>query len=160
MKVYDNPKYYEIAFSFRNISDEVDFIEQLIKTHSKIPVKTVFELASGNSPHMQELCKRGYQYIGLELNDKMISYARDKITQYNLDAEIVRGDLRDFSLSSPVDCALLFLGSLCVKNDNELEKHLDALAKTLCIGGLYILDGAVKFYPEDVRKQSWDMTMA
>ena len=30
MQVHDNPKYYEIAFSFREIRKEVDFIEQII----------------------------------------------------------------------------------------------------------------------------------
>lgn len=37
MQVYNNQKYYEIAFSFRYISKEVDFIEQVIAKESRIP---------------------------------------------------------------------------------------------------------------------------
>jgi hypothetical protein len=61
-EVYDNPKYYEIAFSFRDIPAEVDVLEECFKWFSKIPVKSVLELGCGNSPHMEELVKRGYQY--------------------------------------------------------------------------------------------------
>ena len=112
MQVYDNPKYYEIAFSFRNIPKEVDFIEQLIAKESKIPVKTFLEIASGNSPHMKELCKRGYSYIGLELGKQMVKYARNKVKKLSLNAEIVEGDMIKFSIPRLADCALLFLGSV------------------------------------------------
>ena len=55
MIVYDNPHYYEIAFAFRDISAEVDFLEQVIRQYSRVEVGTFLELASGNSPHMREL---------------------------------------------------------------------------------------------------------
>jgi hypothetical protein len=158
MQVYDNPKYYEIAFSFRDIPKEVDFIEQVVKNESRITVKTFLEIASGNSPHMKELCKRGYGYIGLELSKQMIEYSREIISKSTLSAEIIEGDMMKFSLSQPVDCALLFLGSFYIKNDEELHSHLDSVADAVRVGGLYILDGAVSFYPGDIRKQSWEMT--
>jgi len=119
MQVYNNLKYYEIAFSFRDISKEVDFIEQVIVKESRIPVKTFLEIASGNSPHMKELCKRGYGYIGLELSKQMIEYSREIIRKSVLPAEIIEGDMMKFSLPKPVDCALLFLGSFYIKSDEE-----------------------------------------
>ncbi len=157
MEVYDNPKYYEIAFSFRDIPAEVDFIERVIKQSSRVSVKTILEIASGNSPHLQELCSRGYRYIGLESNDEMIAYACAKIQRCRCDAKIIKGDLVNFSIPEKVDCALLFLGSLYTKSDAELKSHLNYLSKVLNPGGLYFLDGAIEFFPEDIRKQSWDM---
>lgn len=157
MQVYDNPKYYEIAFSFRDIPKEIDFIEQVIAKESKTPVKTFLEIASGNSPHMQELCKRGYGYIGLELSKQMIKYSRDRIKKLTLNAEIVEGNMIKFSMPRLADCALLFLGSLYIKNDKELTNHLDSVAKALRSGSLYILDGTVTFFPEDVHTQTWDV---
>lgn len=160
MQVYDNPKYYEIAFSFRDIPEEVDFIEELIKQYSKVPVKIFLEIASGNSPHMQELCKRDYEYVGLELNDEMVAYSNNKIKQLNLSAQIIQGDMIEFSLPRAVDCALLFLGSFYIKSDEEFKSHLNSVARTLKVGGLYILDGVVSFYPEDIKTQSWEMREA
>jgi len=40
-EVYANPKYYEIAVSFRDIAAEVDVFEHVIKQYSHIPVSTV-----------------------------------------------------------------------------------------------------------------------
>jgi SAM-dependent methyltransferase len=154
-KVYDNPEYYEIAFSYRDIPLEVDFLEKLIKKHSKIPVKTFFELASGNSPHMEELCRRGYKYIGLEINSEMADYAENKIKKADLNAEIIQGDMVQFDLTESADCAMVFLGSLYVKSDEELKKHLNSLASALKSGGIYIIDGVVSFYAEDVHAQTW-----
>lgn len=156
-EVYNNPKYYELAFSFREITAEVDFIEQVIGKYSQVPVKTFLELASGNSPHMKELCERGYDYIGVELNDEMVAFANKKIQAEKLAAEVVAGDMINFSLAAPADCALVFLGSLYVKNDQELLQHLSSVAESLHDGGLYILESVVSYFPEDVHKQSWDM---
>ncbi len=47
-QVYDNPKYYEIAFSFRDTSAEVDLFEDCFKRFSQIPVKSVLELGPGD----------------------------------------------------------------------------------------------------------------
>lgn len=157
MNVYDDPKYYDIAFSFRNILEEANFIEECIAKYSRTPVKTFLELASGNSPHIEELSSRGYGYVGLELNSEMIRYAQQKIESLGCPAEIVRADMRQFSLPASVDCALVFLGSLYVANDEELGEHLISVARALRSGGLYILESVVEFYPEDVHTQTWNM---
>ena len=45
--VYDSPKYYELAFSYRNIAHEVDTFEECIRRHSRVPVDAFLELVSG-----------------------------------------------------------------------------------------------------------------
>ena len=90
-ELYNHPKYYEIAFSFRDIPAEVDVFEGCFKRFSKIPVKSVLELGSGNSPHMDELAKRGYRYNGLDLSKAMLKYARQKAL--HIDAEVTLSDL-------------------------------------------------------------------
>ena len=46
-EVYNNPKYYEIAFSYRDIAAEVDVFEQVIEAYGFIPVSMVFEIGCG-----------------------------------------------------------------------------------------------------------------
>jgi hypothetical protein len=41
--VYDYPRYYEVAFSFRDISHEVDVFEECIKRCAQVPVHTFLE---------------------------------------------------------------------------------------------------------------------
>lgn len=88
----------------------------------------------------------------------MIEYSREIIKKSVLPAEIVEGDMIKFFLPQSVDCALLFLGSFYIKSDDELRSHLDSVANAIRCGGLYILDGAVSFYLEDIRKQSWEIS--
>ena len=153
--MYRHPKYYEIAFSYRDIPAEVDFVETVIGRYSRIPVKTILEMASGNSPHMAELCKRGYAYVGLERSYVMIDYSREKIRVEQLAAKILKGDMIDFDLAAPVECAAVFLGSFYIASDDDLSKHLQSAAKVVTAGGLYILDAAVSYFPEDMKTQTW-----
>ena len=77
--VYNHPRYYEIAFNFRDIPAEVSLFEECIKRYSDIPVKSVLEMGCGNCPHLVEMVSRGYKYTGLDLNDKMLDYSRSLI---------------------------------------------------------------------------------
>ena len=74
VNLYQHPKYYEVAFSFRNIPQEVDFFESAIEKFSRIKVKSFFELASGTSPYLEEWHKRGYRYIGLDKSSEMLAF--------------------------------------------------------------------------------------
>ena len=76
--IYQLPEYYEIAFSFRDIPREVDVLEEAARRFAEIPVKTFLEIGCGNSPHMDELTGRGYDFIGIDISDEMLTYSREK----------------------------------------------------------------------------------
>lgn len=146
-KLYDHPEYYEIAFSFRDIPAEVDLFEQCFKRFSQIPVRSVLELGCGNTPHLEDLVKRGYQYHGLDLSQAMLEYSREKASRIGAEINLVCGDMIDFSLENPVDFAFVMLGSLSVRNTAQLADHFDCVARALNKGGLYLLDWCVQFDP-------------
>lgn len=152
-QVYDSPLYYEIAFSGRNIGEEVDFMTRLAEEHG---CNRFFEIASGNSPHMRELLDRGYDYTGLELSESMLDHSRDQLRPGDR-AELVQGDMRDFSLSKPCDFAYLMVCSLFVADSRELNTHFDSVARSLRPGGIYLLDGCIHFrLPDGVL--DWTMS--
>ncbi len=153
--VYDSPRYYEIAFSYRDVKREVDFIEEVISKYSRTPVRSVLELAAGSSPYMLEFSGRGYKYVGIELNKRMVAYSRSRAKRERINAIFVNADMRDFLLRGKVDMAYLLLGSLYLKSDEELIKHLKSVSAALEPGGLYILEGAVSFFDSEIRRQSW-----
>ncbi len=157
--VYDNPKYYEIAFSFRDIPAEVDLFEECFRRFSQIPVKSVLELGCGNSPHMEELVKRGYQYNGLDLSKAMLEYSREKASRIGAQVNLIEGDMIDFSLETKVDFVYVLLGSLCAKSTSELITHFNSVAKVLKKGGLYFLDWCVQYETpfETEGGDSWEI---
>lgn len=156
-KVYGNPKYYEIAFSFRDIPAEVDVFEECFKRFSNIPVKSLLELGCGNSPHMEELIRRGYQYGGLDLNKAMLEYSREKALCIGAEVNLIQADMIDFSLETRVDFVYVLLGSLCAKNTSEQVTHFNSVAQVLKKGGLYLLDWCVQDDPPWVSESggSW-----
>lgn len=159
MSLYKNPKYYEIAFSFRNIPKEVDFFELVIKKFSKIKVKNVFELASGNSPYLNEWHKRGYKYFGLDSSREMLDFVKARAKEKNIKIKLFRKNMNDFSIKGlRVDLVYVLLGSLYVKSNKEFFKHFDSVSKILKSGGLYILDGVVWFNVSKDNRQNWTVS--
>ncbi len=157
--VYNYPKYYEIAFSFRDIPAEVDLFEESFRRFARTPVRSVLEIACGNSPHMLELAKRGYSYHGLDLNPNMLEYSREKALNADIPANLMKQDMVDFSMSEPVEFAFIMLGSLLIKSTDELTSHFDAVARAVKPGGLYLLDWCVQYDPmlEAGEGVSWPM---
>ena len=146
-RLYDNPQYYEIAFSFRDISAEVSLFEECFRGFSRIPVRSVLELGCGNCPHMEELIRRGYRYSGLDISEAMLDYSRGKAWRIGAKIKLIHADMNDFSLESKLDFVFVLLGSLSVKSTTELTRHFDCVAKVLKRGGLYLLDWCVQFDP-------------
>ncbi len=96
--VYDYPRYYEIAFSFRDIAREVDVFEECIARYSRIVVGRILEIASGNSPHMKEIVRRGYEYTGLDISEAMLDYSRKKAGDLNDKVLLINADMRSLGI--------------------------------------------------------------
>jgi SAM-dependent methyltransferase len=155
--VYKNPHYWEIAFSFRDIAEEVDLIEEAIAQFSDIPVSTVLDVGCGPAPHMREFSRREYRYIGLDLSPEMIAYAQLRAQEFNISARFEVADMTRFTLDEPVDLAIILLGSLQIRSAAELESHFDSLSQILKPGGIFFLDWCIEFNPKEHSKDSWEM---
>jgi len=153
---YDNPLYYEIAFSYRNIPEEVDLFEENFRRFAKIDIHSVLEIACGNSPHMEELLKRGFRYAGIDLNDAMLEYSRAKAKPPGHEIELHKADMNDFAIPEPVDFAYIMLGSLSSPTTEALHRHFDCVAGAVKPGGLYLLDWCINTDPA-TGASSWEM---
>lgn len=155
--LYQNPKYYEIAFGFRDIQGEVDTFEESIRRFSQIPVTDVLEIGCGNSPHMREWIKREYRYYGIDLSEVMLDYSREKSKDIREKVHLTNGDMTDFSLSQQVDFVYIPLGSLYTNTKDKVNSHFDSISRVLRRGGLYFLDWCINFEPLSETKDSWEM---
>ena len=153
--VYENQKYYEIAFSFRDLGAEVDTFERCFKEYAEIPVKSVLELGCGNSPHLEEFLKRGYAYTGLDTSQAMLAYSAQKAAELEGRASFIQADMMDFSLSQTFDFVFIALGSLCAQNTDEIFSHFRSVARALNPGGLYLLDWCIHFAPFSAQDDAW-----
>lgn len=155
---YDKPDYYDLAFSWRDIKKEVDLFEECIQRFSKIPVRRMLELASGTSPHLEELAGRGYSYTGLDLSRAMVLWSEAKARKHGIEAHFIEADMADFCISEPADFVFTMCGSLYTKSTADFLSHLECVAKALRPGGLYFLDWCINFeWNQPKGEQKWKM---
>jgi SAM-dependent methyltransferase len=108
---------------------------------------------------MEELVKRGYEYSGLDLNDAMLEYSKEKASRIGAKVNLIHGDMISFTLETKVDFVYVLLGSLIVRSTSELITHFDSVARVLKKGGLYLLDWCVQYEtPFEVEGgDSWEI---
>jgi SAM-dependent methyltransferase len=155
--LYDYPNYYEIAFSFRDIGEEVDVFEESIRRYSLVPVRRLLELACGTAPHSQELVSRGYDYVGIDRSVKMLVYAAERTASDRSLIKLFCGDMINFAMNEQVDFVYTLLGSLYLKSQNDLASHFTSVSRVLHPGGLYFLDWCIHHEPIKAHTESWEM---
>lgn len=77
-QIYNQAKYYEIAFSFIDAKKQGDLFEKFIRKYGKMDVKSVLDLACGTALQLREMAKRGYRSIGLDASLKMLDYLKNE----------------------------------------------------------------------------------
>jgi len=156
MKVYENPLYYEIAFSFFNVKEQVDCFEEIIRRFSKIRVNRFLDIACGPSLQLREIARRGYEAVGLDSSPEMLTYLRRKAEEEGLKIEILQADMYVFRLKRKADFAFIMMGSLNAGSNDELLSHLDSVARSLKKGGLYFIQNMALDWMQNAE-QSWTM---
>lgn len=155
-EVYRVPEYYDIAFSFRDVSREVDVMEESMQWFAGEKGNHVLEVACGQAPHAREWVRRGYRYTGLDLSESMLAYAREKTASLGDDVRLIQADMTDFRLDDPVDLAYVMLASIYVETTAQLLAHFDCMAKAVKPGGLYFLDWCIEFDPFTGFANAWE----
>ena len=156
MEAYRHPQYYDIALAPRAPRREVDFVEAAFGRFSSRKLGSVFELACGTAPYLQEWHRRGIAYCGLDLSPQMLAAARAKADRAGISARFVEGDLRALDRGlGRFDLAYVLLGSLYLRSNGEFLDHLDRLADLLPAGGLYLLDSFVWFRMFHDYRRTW-----
>ncbi|GMW01003.1 MAG: hypothetical protein AMXMBFR84_21400 [Candidatus Hydrogenedentota bacterium] len=157
ISLYQSPKYYDLAFSYRDVPAEVGVLEQCMRRFCALPVRSVAEWACGQAPYAAEIMNRGYAYTGLDLNPVMLEYARSRLTRGKAAWHLVEGNMIRFQLPEPVDFAYVLLASLYAQSTQELQSHYNSVAMALRPGGLYVLEWCVEFDPLTDVAESWEV---
>lgn len=144
-KAYDFPEYYELALSpHRHVPREVDFFEKSIARFSRVPVRAMLEVACGNSPHADEITRRGYRFIGLDRNARMLAYSERRAHALGRPIRTVRADMLEFRLTPRADFAFVLFGSIYRRSNEEFLRHLACMAQSLRRGALYLMHMVVE----------------
>lgn len=160
---YTLPEIYDIAFDFRDVSAEVDFLLEIASQHLGREVRSVMELACGPAYHTREMARRGLIADGLDLEPKMVRYTRGLVDRELLSSEIFCGDMRSFSSSKRYDLVYILMASFAqLETNQDIIDNFRCAADLLVPGGVYIISTAHPrdFYGDEKKstQTEWEMT--
>lgn len=140
-RIYEDPRLYDLAFSFRDIADECDGVLALARAHAGHAPRSVLEVACGPGHHLREFARRGLKAAGVDLSTQMLGYAKELCRADGVEVELRRGDMRSFHLRRRVDLALCLFDSFThCTTDADAIAALRAIGRGLHRGGLFILE--------------------
>jgi len=159
--VYTHPELYDIAFGYRDIPREVDFIEAAFARYCARPMKSALDLACGTAPHGIELARRGKVVTAIDRSPAMLDYAAEKAEIAGVEIDLVQADICDFELDRTYDCAVCMLNSLAYLTDNrQFIAHFACVARALAPDGIYVVELANPRSwvtdPPHSRRERWD----
>lgn len=137
--VYNLPQIYEIAFSYRDIPQECDFLASVYVSLVGTAPQSVLELACGPGAHVREFHRRGLRVAALDLSPAMVRHVKEQLGDTS--AEVVQCDMAHFSLRRRVDLACTMIDSLSYLTHNEtLVSHLKSVHNAVLPRGVYVIE--------------------
>ncbi|GAB2831872.1 class I SAM-dependent methyltransferase [Actinoallomurus bryophytorum] len=132
--IYDHPRAYELACSFRDVSAEVDALRSWAGES-----RDVLELAAGPAEHAREFARRGVPATALDLSPAMCAYARERGS--GLPLEVVQADMTGFRLGRRFDLVITMLDSTAhLMTLDDFVAYLTCVREHLAGGGLAIIE--------------------
>lgn len=114
-----------------------DFIESALELHKG---DTVLDLACGYGRVSLALASSGYDVVGLDYSSEFIEMGRSEATRRKLKVEFVQGDMRAMQYDNQFDGVVCWSNSFGYFSEEENEKVLHSIARSLKREGRVLLD--------------------
>lgn len=141
-------EYSAIACVYDQINSEIDycawadFIEKCFSKYLPSKPSLVLDLACGTGSMTFELQSRGYDMIGADMSEDMLSEAYEKAYDKGIDNILfLRQDMRSFELYGTVGAVVCCLDSVnYLTEDGDIEKCFATVHNYLDPDGLFVFD--------------------
>ena len=135
-----------------------DFIEKVFDKYLERRPEIVLDLACGTGSMTVELASRGYDMIGVDGSEEMLSVASERAyvnlgeeDEYRLPILYLLQDMRSFELYGTVGAVVCCLDSInYLTEDGDLEKCFSLVHNYLDPGGVFIFDVNTPYKFENV----------
>jgi cyclopropane fatty-acyl-phospholipid synthase-like methyltransferase len=117
-----------------------DYIENILSKH-KTKASMILELGCGTGSFGEEMARRGYEMICLDLSTEMLDCANEKAKEEGLDILLLNQDMSDFELYGTVDVIVCLLDSFnYLTKKSQIQKLFKLVQNYLNPDGLFIFD--------------------
>jgi len=139
-------QYASLAAYYDALNDTVDydgwleFIKKIFEKNGSSPA-SVLDLACGTGEMSVRLAKSGYETIGIDLSCEMLTLARNKAAEQNLDILLLNQDMASFELYGTVNAVICCLDSInYLTSADDVLSCFDTVHNYLDPNGLFVFD--------------------
>ena len=139
--------YEALAGSYDQLTRDVDYPRwaDYLEKHfarSPLPIRTVLDLACGTGSLTAELARRGYEMIGADCSEEMLSVAAEKCRGAGaIEPIFLHQAMEDLDLYGTIDACVCCLDSVnYVTSPKKLARAFRRVHTFLMPGGLFLFD--------------------
>lgn len=129
--------FLEETLKEENTPAQIDFVERVL---GMSPPMRVLDLGCGHGRHSNELARRGYKPVGIDLIEGFLDVARKESEAEGLSPQFVQADLRSFRSEEIFDRAICLFDVIGFFADEDHELILHNTLSALAPGGKLLLD--------------------
>ncbi|ASJ03747.1 SAM-dependent methyltransferase [Thermococcus profundus] len=151
-------EYYDTIYGERveRVKGEIDFVEEIFREDAEREIKRVLDLACGTGVPTLELAMRGYEVVGLDLHEEMLTVAKEKAKVRGLNVRFIQGDALDINFENEFDAVTMFFSSITYFNDSVIQQLFNSVKSALRPGGVFVADFPCGFYGGSNGPTVWD----
>lgn len=118
----------------------VEYIEKIFERYDRKPVN-IAELACGTGNITNNLAKKGYNLIGVDISEDMLFVAQEKARNMGVEVIYLNHDMKDLTLPSELDAILCICDGInYIVDEYDLLKVFRSVYNHLKEKGLFIFD--------------------
>jgi SAM-dependent methyltransferase len=141
----DYSKYYDLLYSTKEYSNEVNFVDLLLAKYSKKSIQSLLELGSGTGKHALHLAQKGYQIDGVDLSHEMLEMAGKFLSRsdpsHSSRVSLSQADIRTLRNNKQYDAAISLFHVMSYQTTNEdLKAVFQTVKEHVHPGGVFIFD--------------------
>ena len=134
------PRFNDIMMDDVPYDDWTNYIETILKKNNISP-ELILDLGCGTGSITNRLARKGFNMIGIDLSEDMLSIAKDKAREEDLEILYLCQDMREFELYGTVGCIVSICDSLnYILEEDELLEVFIRVNNYLDPNGLFIFD--------------------
>lgn len=142
MKIFeDYAFFYDSLYQDRNYDKECDFLEMVFAKFSARKINSILDLGCGTGRHTIILSERGYNLVGVDQSERMLSEARRKSFKKKFSIDFVKADIRDVDIKRKFDAIILMFAVLSYQTTNsDVQAVFKTIKKHLKPNGIFFFD--------------------
>lgn len=134
---------YDSLYREKDYRQESDFLQEVMRKFSPIEVKRILSFGCGTCTPDILLARAGYRVHGVDLSEKMLDIAREKIEAVGLidNLTVEQGDITNFTIDEKFDFAMaMFNVAGYWRTNRDMDGVLKSANESLKKGGLFVFD--------------------